>query len=138
MRGLGNFLFNQNLFQNRPKWYGYFLGSFPKLRKLLLKFLNPNHSTTNCGNSERKIKWNRNFRQEIVVNLHVPGEVILYLEVLENAVQFGIESFRKFQPEVFFEWKTTLLAENFCCEHTYLEENFVIYKQLLKYSCYYY
>ena len=38
-------------------------------------------------------------------NLGIPREVVLFLEILENAVPIATGSCRKFKPDVLVEWK---------------------------------
>ena len=46
-----------------------------------------------------------NFREEILENLGVPHEIVLFLEIFENTVPFATENCWKFKPEVMVEWK---------------------------------
>ena len=84
--------------------------SFQKFRKLL-NFRNANHSTKNFRNSESKVEWKENFRENVL-------KIWVYLErfemsknrhyqgsQLKNAVPFATGSCRKFKPEVWVEWK---------------------------------
>ena len=68
--------------------YRIFPESFQKFRKLL-NFSNANNSTENSRFSERKVEWKENFREKIFENLGMPREVALFIEILENAVQFA-------------------------------------------------
>ena len=68
--------------------YRIFPESFQKFRKLL-NFWNANNSTENSRFSERKVEWKENFREKIFENLGIPREVALFIEILENAVQFA-------------------------------------------------
>ena len=70
-----------------------FRKSFQKLRKLL-NFRSANHSTENSRNSESKVKWKEVYREKVSENMGIPREVVLCLEILENAVPLGTGSCR--------------------------------------------
>ena len=78
--------------------------SFQKFRKLL-NFRNANLSTENSRNPRSKVEWKENFREKVSESLGIPREVVLVLEILENAVPLATGSCRKFQPDVLVEWK---------------------------------
>ena len=78
--------------------------SFQKFHKLL-KFWYANHSTKNSRNSEKKVECKENFREKVSENLVIPRKVVLFLKILENAVQFSTGSCRKCKPDFLVEWK---------------------------------
>ena len=65
--------------------------SFQKFRKLL-NFRNANLSTENSRNPRSKVEWKENFREKVSENLGIPREVVLVLEILENAVPLATGS----------------------------------------------
>ena len=79
--------------------------SFKEFRKLL-NFRNANLSTENSRNPGRsKVERKENFRKKVSENLVIPREVVLFLEILENAPPFATGSCRKFKLDVLVEWK---------------------------------
>ena len=67
-------------FRNGEKWYGNFLGKVPENTKIV-DFQKANHSTENSGNSGMKVKWKRNFQENIFENLSIPHEVVLFFGI---------------------------------------------------------
>ena len=67
---------------------------FQKFRKLL-KLGNVNHSTKNSRNSDSKVEWKEDFIEKKMENyflVYLSRYYPLFLEILENAVSFAIES----------------------------------------------
>ena len=58
---------------------------FQKIRKLL-NFRKADHSTENSGNAGMKIKWNRNFQENMFENLGIPHEVVLFFGNYANSL----------------------------------------------------
>ena len=46
-----------------------------------------------------------NVLEEILENLGIPHDTVLFLEILENAALFATKCCRKFKPEVMVKWK---------------------------------
>ena len=98
--------------------------SFQKFHKLL-NFRNANHSTKNSRNSEGKVKWKENFRQKVSENLVIPRKVVLFLKILENAVQFSTGSCRKCKPDFLVEWKAPKVTKQIEVIHSVLTESLI-------------
>ena len=83
----GRFPFNQNFrkFGISGKWYRNFPKKYPEFRKLQ-KSRNANHSTENSRNPAIKVAWKENLREKIFENLGAPHDIVLFLEIFENAV----------------------------------------------------
>ena len=101
-----------------------FQKSFWKFHKLL-NFRNANHSTKNSRNSEGKVKWKENFRQKVSENLVIPRKVVLFLKILENAVQFSTGSCRKCKPDFLVEWKAPKVTKQIEMIHSVLTESLI-------------
>ena len=68
-------------FGNSSRWYRNSQEKFPKL----LNFRNANNSIENLRNSGSKVEWKENFQEKVSQNLGIPRQVLLSLEILENA-----------------------------------------------------
>ena len=77
-------------FGNSSRWYRNFQEKFPKL----LNFRNVNNSVENLRNSGSKVEWKENFQEKVSQNLGIPRQVLLSLEILENAVPLSPGSCR--------------------------------------------
>jgi len=83
---LGRFPFDQKFqnFETGTNGTEISWDKFQKIRKLL-NFRKANHSTENSGNSGMKIKWNRNFQEEMFENLGIAHEVVLFFRNYANS-----------------------------------------------------
>ena len=98
--------------------------SFQKFHKLL-KFWYANHSSKNSRNSEKKVECKENFPQKVSENLVIPRKVVLFLKILENAVQFSTGSCRKCKPDFLVEWKASKVAKQIEVIHSVLTESLI-------------
>jgi len=89
LRTTGRFPFDQN-FRKRDKWYGEFQGKVAEKPEIVEIAGKANHSTENSGNSEMKIKWNGNFRENMFKNMGILHEVVLFFENYTNSL-FSIQ-----------------------------------------------
>ena len=98
--------------------------SFQKFHKLL-KFWYAHHSTKNSRNSEKKVECKENFREKVSENLVIPRKVVLFLKLLENAVQFSTGSCRKCKPDFLVEWKAPKVTKQIEVIHSVLTESLI-------------
>ena len=100
-------------FGNSSRWYRNSQEKFPKL----LNFRNVNNSVENLRNSGSKVEWKENFQEKVSQNLGIPRQVLLSLEILENAVPLAPGSCRNSNRTFWLTESTHILL---CCFHPHL------------------
>ena len=98
--------------------------SFQKFHKLL-KIRNVNLSTKNSRNSESKVEWKENFQEKVSENLVIPRKVVLFLQILENAMPFSTGSCQKCKPDILVEWKAPKVTKQIEVVDSVLTESLI-------------